>query len=121
MHPTLANVLVCGMCFLSHQLLTQTAAQAPERNGIAPASGGVEIEEIRIIRRTALDAVIGADITNMQLQLLFPSTWKKTGETGFPHHLIRLHSLSSVEDDTGKFLLTENRLKQIEYLRGEVR
>jgi hypothetical protein len=121
MRLTIVNLLVCGMCFLSNQLLTQTPAQTPERNRIAPASGGVEIQEIQITRRTALNAVREADITNMQLQLMFPSTWKKTGEAGFPHHLIRLHSLSSIEDDTGKLLLTEKRLKQIEYLRGEVR
>src|SRR5712692_1599897 len=119
MRLTLVSLLACGPFFLSHQLLAQKPAQAPERNRIAPASGGVEIEEIKMTRWTALNAVKEADLTNMQLKLWFPATWNRR-EHAFPH-LIHLHSLSSIEDDTGKLLSTEKRLKQIEYLRGEVR
>lgn len=94
-------------------------ARAQERARIAPASNGVELDEINIVRRVALDSERGADLTNMQLGLWFAADWKPA-DKGF-RTLIQIQSLDAVEDDTGRILSTQERLKQIEYLRGEVR
>src|ERR1700722_6631016 len=94
-------------------------AQAQERTRIAPASDGVEIEELHIVRRSALGAVKGADLTNMQLGLWFSADWMVPNGGSPP--LIHIQELSVIKDDTGRVLSTEKRLKEIEYLRGEVR
>jgi hypothetical protein len=119
MRPLFVVVLVFASLFLFSQLLADRTAQAQEMMRIAPASDGVELEEIRIVRQAALGAVKEADLTNMVLKLWFPATWKR--EEDLFHHLIHLKSLSAIEDDTGKLLLTEKRVRQINYLHGEVR
>ena len=95
----------------------ERTALAQERTRIAPASNGVEIEEIQIVRRSALGTVKGANLTNMQLGLWFAANWKE--KEGDSPPLIHLQELSTIEDDTGHVLSTEKRLKQIEPLRGE--
>jgi hypothetical protein len=95
------------------------AADKEERVRIAPASGGVELDEINIVRRTALGAVKTADLTNMEITLWFASVWKKKVRDG--HFLVHMKALEPIEDDTGKLLLTELRLKGIECLQGDVR
>jgi len=77
----------------------------------------VELDEIHIVRRTALGAVKEADLTNMQLGLWFAADWEP--KDALP--LIHIQSLSAVEDDTGHLLSTEKRLQDVMYLRGEVR
>lgn len=111
--------LLYGTISLCCQSWAPQIALAQETIRIAPASGGVELAEIRIVRWTALDAVKEADLTNMHIELWFSSAWKK--EDNQLAHLVRLHSLSAIEDDTGRVLSTVKRLKAIEYLRGEVR
>ena len=51
-------------------------AEPEETIRIAPASGGVELDEIQIARRTALGAVKEADLTNMSVSLWFAAPWK---------------------------------------------
>ncbi|WP_029631455.1 hypothetical protein [Zavarzinella formosa] len=94
-------------------------ARAQETTRIAPASGGVEIDRLQIVRLKVLGAVKRADLTNMQLDLWFAADWKKTDDDVRP--LIHLQSLDAIEDDTGRLLSTENRLKEISYLQGETR
>ena len=110
--------ICCGFILLAQWSTGQTA-QAQETTRIAPPSGGVEFQEIHIVRWTALGAVKEADLTNMALSLWFAADWepKVVGSLA----LIHLQSLSVVEDDAGHLLSTEKRLKQIHYLRGEVR
>src|SRR5436190_6407277 len=119
MRQTVLHLLVCGCFFTPCELLGDRSAQADEGVRIAPASGGVEIEEIEIVRRTALGAVKEADLINMRLKLWFPAVWKRT-DNDF-HYLIRFQSLSPIQDITDKLLSTERRVKEIEYLHGEVR
>jgi hypothetical protein len=118
MHQRFILFLVCGILFLPYQFLGGRTAQGQQRIRIAPANGGVELDEIRVVRWTSLGAVTEADLTNMELKLWFPA-WKTQGQCF--HSLLHLQSLEKIEDDTGKLLSTEKRLKQIEYLRGEVR
>jgi hypothetical protein len=112
------TLICCGLILRCHTSNARTA-RAQETIRIVPASGGVELEEIHIVRRTALGAVKEADLTNMQLGLWFAGDWEAKEHDSPP--LIHLQSLSAVEDDTGRLLSTDKRLKQIEYLRGEVR
>ncbi len=86
---------------------------------VAPASDGVELSEIRIERRIALAAVKYADLTNMRLELWFPRNWKQKPLPDFA--LIQFESLDPIEDDTGKLLSTEKRLRNIEAVSTEVR
>src|SRR5262249_20718755 len=58
--------LACGSFLLSSSFAKDKTAQEQERVRIAPASGGVELQEINIVRRTALGAVKEADLTNME-------------------------------------------------------
>ena len=116
---TLIHALLCCGLTLLCQTLTETAVRAQETTRIAPASGGVEFEEIRIVRWAALGAVKEADVTNMQLGLWFAADWNPTDYRS--PALIHLQSLSAVEDDTGRLLSTEKRLQHLQYLRGEVR
>jgi hypothetical protein len=94
-------------------------ARAEEPLRIVPASGGVEVEEIEIVRHSSPTAegtlVPGA---NMSLTLWFPADWKNKH---LSHHLIRIKSLDPIEDDTGNLLLTEEGRKDIDYLRDEQR
>ena len=117
------RTLIFAPVFCVAILLSQTTieriAQADETVRIAASSGGVELDEIHINRRAALGAVKKADLTNMQLGLWFAADWELKSNR-FPP-LIHLQALSAVEDDTGRLLSTEGRLKEIEYLRGEVR
>lgn len=94
-------------------------AGADDSVRIAPASGGVEIDGIHIERRSALGAVRGADLTNTRLDLWFPADWKDNGERA--SMLVHLRELDGIEDDTGRLLSTETRLRGIEELKGEVR
>ncbi len=71
---------------------------------------------IQEVRSTVPGAVKSAE---MRIDLWFPATWERT-QPGFPC-LIHLCSLSPVKDDTGKLLSTEDRVKEITYLQGEVR
>jgi hypothetical protein len=103
--------LLCGPCLVSHQL----PAQERERPTREPV-GRAEIEQIEIVRWSVRDATKKGE---MKIDLWFPATWEKV-PAGFPH-LIRLRSLSPIEDDTGKLLSTKDRLGQIAYLRSEVR
>jgi hypothetical protein len=119
MRIAFVNLTVCGFLILYHPLPAGQPAQNPETIRIAPASDGVEIERIKNVRCTALGAVKEADLTNMQIELWFSATWKTREHSC--RSLVRLHSLSSIEDNTGKLLSTPERLKQIEYLRDEVR
>lgn len=109
--------LVSGVVLFLCPLPPDGATRAEERMRIAPASGGAEVAEIKIIRWSALHAVKTADLTNMHLKLWFPASWKKNRD----HHLVRIRSLDPIEDDTGKLLSTGARRNGIEYLRGEVR
>jgi len=111
-------LICCGLSLLCQTPIGSTA-RAQETTRIAPASGGVEFDEIHIVRRVALGAVKEADLTNMQLGLWFAADWEPKDNRSPP--LIHVQSLSAVEDDTGRLLSTEKRLKQVEYLRGEVR
>ncbi|HEY7423551.1 MAG TPA: hypothetical protein VH682_04845 [Gemmataceae bacterium] len=119
MRGTFILSLACGAFILLCQSGVHRTAQAQETTRIAPASNGVELEQIRIVRWTALDAAKNADLTNMELGLWFSAAWKRKGNQFA--HLIRFQSLSAIEDDSGRLLSTEKRRKQIEYLRGEVR
>ncbi|MBX9583551.1 MAG: hypothetical protein K2X87_24885 [Gemmataceae bacterium] len=119
MHESLFLELMFGGLLPLCPSLADRAAQAQGKTRIAPASNGVEIEEIHVVRRVALDAVKEADLTNMQLGLWFSADWE--AKNGRSPPLIHLQELSAVEDDTGRVLSTERRLKQIEPLRGEVR
>jgi len=112
--------LVCGNCFFASQFLLDRSAKGHEPGRITPASGGVELEEINIVRRTALGAVAGADLTNMELKLYFPAVWTRQERVENANYLIHFESLTNIEDDTGKLLSTEGRLKEIQYLRGDV-
>ncbi|HSQ55951.1 MAG TPA: hypothetical protein VLM40_09395, partial [Gemmata sp.] len=119
MHRALILGVLCGSLLpLCHSVAAGTA-QAQRKTRIAPASNGVEIDEIYIARRTALGAVKEADLTNMQLGLWFSADWEAKDGRSTP--LIHLQELSAIEDDTGRVLTTEKRLKEIEQLRGEVR
>ena len=117
MPRTLLLFLVSSLFLLLPPLPPDGATRAEEKMRIAPASGGAEVEEIKIIRWSALGAVKRADLTNMRLKLWFPATWKRVCD----HHLVHILSLDPIKDDTGKLLSTEARRKQIEYLCGEVR
>lgn len=108
-------ILSAGFILLVVQLPAQESGTI-----IAPASGGVEIEDIVIVRRTSLGAVKSADLTNMRIDLRLLAAWEKQESDSFDH-LVRLHSLSPIEDDSGKRLLTEKRVKGIYYLEDEVR
>jgi len=57
-----------GAIFLC-QLLTVRIARAQEETKIAPPSGGVELQEIRIAPWAVLGAAKYADLTNMKLGL----------------------------------------------------
>ena len=94
-------------------------AEPEETIRIAPASGGVELDEIQIARRTALGAVKDADITNMSVSLWFTPQWKDQNFSS--PYLIHLKELKPVTDDTGRVVSTERRLKDIDYLRAEAR
>jgi len=61
-------LICCGLSLLCQTPIGSTA-RAQETTRIAPASGGVEFDEIHIVRRVALGAVKEADLTNMQLGL----------------------------------------------------
>jgi hypothetical protein len=111
-------VIQCGLTVVCFGRIELTA-RAQDEARIAPASGGVELNEIHIARRSALGAARGADITNMQLGLCFAADWGPH-DVGSPP-LIHIQSLSPIEDDTGRLLSTEQRRNQIECLRGEVR
>jgi hypothetical protein len=111
--------LMCGSLVLLCRPLSDRTAWAQEGTRIAPASDGVEIEELHIVRWSALGAVKGADLTNMRLGLWFSADWKASDADSPP--LIHLQELSTIRDDTGLVLSTEKRLKEIGYLRGEVR
>jgi hypothetical protein len=97
MRRTFILVLIFAGFLPFNWFLADRTAQAQERIRIAPASDGVELDEIKIVRWSARGAVKEADLTNMEIRL-----W-------------------TIEDDTGKLLSTENRRQQIHYLRGEVR
>jgi hypothetical protein len=97
---------------------TEKTGWAQERVRIAPASGGVELQELYIVRSTALDAAKEADLTNMKLGLWFTADWKMDKRSP---PLVHLQSLNAIEDDSGRLLSTPSRLKQVEFLRGEVR
>lgn len=116
------KVLVGCLCggliplFLGSSALPACADDAVR---IAPASDGVEIEEVHIVRRSALGVVKGADLTNMRLSLWFSAEWE--GDTGREPMLVHLRELSAIEDDTGCLLSTERRLRSVEEVKGEVR
>lgn len=118
MYRTLILGLLCSGFLSFSQFSSERTAFAQETTRIAPASNGVEIEELHIVRRSALDAVKKADMTNMQLRLWFSADWE--AKDGRSPPLIHLQELKAIEDDTGHVLSTENRLKQIDQLRGEV-
>ena len=88
------SILSAGFIFLGVQLPAQESGTV-----IAPASGSVEIEDIVIVRRAALGAVKAADLTNMRVNLRLSAAWEKR-ERGSFDHLVRLHSLSPIGDDT---------------------
>src|SRR5262245_5953014 len=112
MHRALILGLMCGGLLPLCQSLVDRRAQAQETTRIAPASNGVEIEEIQIVRSTALGAAKEADLTNMQLGLWFSADRETKNSRSTP--LIHLQELSAIEDDTGRVLSTDKRLKQIE-------
>lgn len=93
---------------------------ADDSTRIAPASGGVEIADISIARRSVLGAVKDADLTNMHLKLWFAAEWESVIGSHSPA-LVHLKELSAIEDDTGRLLSTEARRKYIYELEGEVR
>ena len=117
------RTLILGLMFSGLiplcSVLPGPAARAQDTTRIAPASNGVEVEELHIVRRSALGAVKGADLTHMQLGLWFAADWK--APDGHSPPLVHLQELGPIEDDTGRVLSTEKRLKHIEQLRGEVR
>lgn len=113
----LLAALTVWCSFSCRPLLAQRLLGNSTGTIIAPPSGGVEIEEITIVRRKTLGAVKEADLTKMQVLLQPTAAWEGRPD----HHLVRLHSLSPIKDDTGKLLTTQKRLKQIDYLQGEVR
>jgi len=118
-HRTLILGLMCSGLIPLCLVLSGPAARAEDTTRIAPASNGVEVEELHIARRSALGAVKGADLTHMELGLWFSADWMPTDGRSPP--LIHLQELSPIEDDTGRVLSTEKRLKHVEQLRGEVR
>lgn len=117
------RVLLLGLAFGSPLPLCPApadgAARAQEPARIAPASNGVELDDIHVERRAARGAARGADLTNMRLKLWFAAEWQ-TPDGGSPP-LVHIQELAPVEDDTGRVLSTAARAQQIEYLRGEVR
>jgi hypothetical protein len=118
-HRTLILCLLCSGLVPLCQSESERPALAQGTTRIAPASNGVEIEELYVVRQSALGAVKDADLTNMRLRLWFSADWE--AKDGRSPPLIQLQELSAIEDDTGHVLSTEKRLKQIEQLRGEVR
>ncbi len=110
---------VCCSLILAFPIFGESSAHGQETIRVAPSSGGVELDEIYVVRWTALGAVKAADLTNMKIGLLFAAKWEPTDTYSPP--LIHLQALSPIEDDTGRVLSTENRLKEIEFLQGEVR
>jgi hypothetical protein len=111
--------LAYGSLVLLSPFPTDKTTQAQEGIRIAPASGGVELQQINIVRNTVLGASKDTDLTNMELKFWFAGRWKS--EEKLSRYLIHLHALDPIEDDTGKLLLGDSRKQQIECLRGEVR
>lgn len=101
------------------QGLSAQDPRAQERTRIVPASGEVEFEQLRIIRWATLGGAPEADLTNMEIQLWFPSDWEQP-DLNCPA-LVHIQELSPIEDDTGRLLTTEKRLSRIVELQGEVR
>lgn len=87
--------------------------RAAEPKKIAPASDGVELQEMQIQRQAVSN---GLSDSSMELKLWFTSNWPKDVRSP----LIHLQSLEAVEDDTGRVLSTKERRGDIFYLRGEV-
>jgi hypothetical protein len=95
------------------------ARQQPEgrgRTGPIAISGGAELETIRIVRWKASYAAGEADLTNMEIALWLPGKWKPKST----YYLVRILELKPIEDETGKVLTTNERLRSIPYLRAEV-
>lgn len=116
---TFCLALFCRSIMVLCHSLMENSGQAQETVRIAPASGGVEVNELRISRRAVLGAAKEADLTYMVLGLWFTADWKTDRHGAVP--LIHLQELDAVDDDTGRLLSTDSRLKQIQCLGGEVR
>jgi hypothetical protein len=103
-------------------LLVAPAAEAepppdPDRVPAIAAAEGVEIHAIRIHREKASYAAKGADITNMELSLWFPTQWETQGRA----FSVKLLELGPIEDDRGVTLMTKERLRSLQDLKNGIR
>ena len=108
---------------ISQMFLATFSTQPPRmRRDLAPRigiDGNVEILGVKVERSQNADAVRGADIINMTIDLFLNSEVKHTSVMG--GYLIDLIKLDDIYDNRGNLLSREDRRDSIQFLSGPTR
>lgn len=91
----------------------------PNRAPKIGEDGDVEILAVDVDRRQSVDAVAGADIINMSIDLFFRSNASHLSTGG--GYLVQLTRLDEIRDNQGTLLSTPRRRKSVSYLKGLAR
>ena len=109
------HMLVATIC-LQPTLTGGQDQRDPERTPPIAISGDAEIASIKIVRCKSTDAAIEADLTNMEMELWLTSEFDGKTRRRF---LVNLLDLGPIQDDTGKLLSSEKRLKWLPFLHSD--
>ncbi|MBC8289942.1 MAG: hypothetical protein H8E37_06460 [Planctomycetes bacterium] len=114
MKKTSFAILLLSLVF-SNPLMTRLASE-DERTPPLAVDGRIEIDEIRITRARVSGAAPNADLTKMKV-----SIWIDMHDAKSENYLVRFAKLDPIFDDTGKLLLSKQRLEDALPLRQETR
>ncbi|MBS0208108.1 MAG: hypothetical protein JSS27_04055 [Planctomycetes bacterium] len=111
--------VLLSVAFTPLIVLGQTKQSDPMdgRNELIGISGGVEISAIRVKRERVSYSAKSAKLNSMDLTIC-PTLDYAPGNADF---LVQLIELSPIEDNTGTLLSTDERLENIDCLKGETK